>query len=129
MSEKPNLDLIGLVQQARLAHDAAAQPSQVTARYWLEARGGGTQPTPTVRAGCWALRVPLSAIDARWAAVRQATEAGLLGYKAKTSGRGSEDERIIQVMTYDADDAADVARIRAALRAPDLDGDWVYERA
>lgn len=37
-NEKPNLDLIGMVQQARMQHDAGAAPSQMDAVYWIEAK-------------------------------------------------------------------------------------------
>jgi hypothetical protein len=128
MSDKPNLDLIGMVQRARMAHDAETKPSQVASLYWLEAKRSGGGSAPTERAGHWLIRTTLRDVDARWAAIRAATEAGTLGYKSKVSGRGDADARVIHVMTYDADDTADVARVRAALRDLGFDGDLVYER-
>ena len=128
MSDPLDLDLIGMVQQARIAHEAEAAPSQVASLYWLEARDGGQNPPATERAGCWSLLTTLASIDAQWNVIKKATEAGQLGYKAKTSGRGHATERVIQVMTYDAGDAADVARVRAALDALGFDGGWVYQR-
>jgi len=72
----------------------------------------------------------VSAIDAAWATIRQATEAGRLGYKSKvaTVALHQRDERSIYVMTSDADDAADMERVRLALRDLGFDGDLVYER-
>ena len=69
-------------------------------------------------AGYWLIRVTLATVDAAWAKIKAATEAGKLGYKSKvaTIGYSSADERVIHVMTYDANDAADVARVGDALR-------------
>jgi hypothetical protein len=128
MSDKPNLDLISMVQRARLAHDADAQPSQVTPLYWIEAKRQVDGPAPTERAGHWLIRTTTAEADALWTAIRAATEAGTLGYKSKVSGRGSKNERVIHVMTSDANDTADVARVRAALRDLGVAGDLTYER-
>src|SRR4051812_40919066 len=128
MSDKPNLDLISMVQQARIAHDADAKPSQVTSLYWIEAKRQIEGAAPTARAGHWLIRTTLREVDAQWAAIKAATEAGKLGYKSKVAGHGQPHERVIHMMTYDADDAADVERVRAALRELGFDGDLVYER-
>jgi hypothetical protein len=134
---EPDLDLIGMVQRARMAHDADAQPSKVTAVYWIEAKRKtvGAVPTdgaaPTPRAGSFAIHTTLKTVDAQWAAIKAATEAGTLGYKSKVataSHAGSADERLIRVLTYDADDTADVARVREALAALGFSGELVYER-
>ncbi len=46
--DSPNLDLIRMVQQARMAHDAQAKPSQVAAVYWIEAKPlAEDSPAPT----------------------------------------------------------------------------------
>ena len=106
--DPPDLDLIERVQRARMAHDRDATPSTV----------GGLAPTS--RAGVFILQTDVAAIDALWARVRQATEAGTLGYKSKvsTASRSPQgQDRVIHVMTYDADDTADVARVGAALKA------------
>lgn len=125
MSDKPDLDLIRRVQQARAEHDAQAQPSRVAAVYWIEAKRQTAGNPPTPRAGHWQILTTVQQVDAHWALVKAATEAGRLGYKAKvaTAGRAHPDERVIHVMTYDAADADDVARVGAALRAlgfPDI---------
>ncbi|HVU11886.1 MAG TPA: putative phosphothreonine lyase domain-containing protein [Phototrophicaceae bacterium] len=116
--DQPNLDLIGMVQQARLAHDAQAQPSQISAIYWIEAKPQNPMREPTARAGHWLIRTTVQTVDTVWANIRDATIAGKLGYKSKvaTIGLTKPDERILHVMTYDADDAADVERVRVALR-------------
>ena len=115
--DQPNLDLINMVQQARMTNDAEAQPSRVSAVYWIEVKPQPPQQQPTARAGHWLIRTTLSEVDAVWARIKAATEAGQLGYKSKvaTASRGAIDERVIHVMTYDADDRADVERVRAAL--------------
>jgi hypothetical protein len=113
------MELIFRVQQARMAHDAEAIPSQATGVYWIEAKRKGDGPGPTPRAGHWRIVTTVSEVDALWAKIKAATEAGQLGYKSKVttvSRSGQPDEREIHVVTYDADDQADVARIRAALQ-------------
>ncbi len=129
MDDQPNLDLINLVQQARMAHDAEAQPSQIAAVYWIEVKPKTPGAAPTPRAGFWLIRTTVSEVDARWVAIRAATEAGKLGYKSKvaTAARDHADERVIRVMTYDADDRADVARVGDALREMGFT-DATYER-
>lgn len=119
MSDPPDLDLIGMVQRARMANDAEAQPSQVAAVYWIEAKRQTPGAAPTARAGYWLIRTTVREVDALWARVKAATEAGQLGYKSKvaTASRANADERVIHILTYDAADAADVERVRAALAA------------
>jgi hypothetical protein len=119
LSDKPNLDLIAMVQRARLAHDANATPSQVAAVYWIEVKRGGDGPMPTSRAGQYVIETTVSAVDVLWATIKAATERGELGYKSKvsTASRGGQpDKRTICVLTYDADDSADVARVGHALQ-------------
>lgn len=71
--------------------------------------------------GKWTVFVPLSRIDEAWAIVQAATEAGELGAQSKVStepnpnGR-NRDERVICVFTHDANDEADVMRVREELR-------------
>ena len=117
-----NLDLIQMVQKARMRHDAAARPSELAAVYWIEAkRGEGDYPAPTAKAGEW--RIPLTAetVDAVWEQVKAKTVAGELGYKSKVStrpaaGQADPAERLLCVRTYDAGDRADVERVKRALR-------------
>ena len=132
--DSPNLDLIGMVQRGRMAHDAQTMPSKVGGVYWIEAKRQTDGPAPTSRAGQWVITTRLSQVDALWARVKAATEAGQLGYKSKvsTSPRaGAEsldaDARVICAVTADAADQADVERVREALRALGIDGDLVYE--
>ena len=117
--QPPNLDLIQMVQRARMLHDATAIPSEIGGVYWIEAKNEQAVP-PTSRAGLWLIETDLAAVDALWAAVKAATLAGELGYKSKVStasrgGRGGTDQRVICVCTADGADAADVERVRAAL--------------
>ena len=130
--QPPNHDLIRKVQAARLAHDADVLPSQVRAVYWLEVKRETPGPGPTARAGQWVIETTAAEQDALWLIVREATRQGKLGYKAKaTTGPRAEDreQREIHVVTYDADDTADVERVRAALEALGMPGPLRYTRA
>lgn len=121
--EPPDLDLIQRVQRARMAHDREATPSGVGGVYWIEARRQNDGPTATARAGMFVIPTDAQAADALWATVKHATESGELGYKSKVSTAsrsGAGNDRVIHVMTYDADDMADVSRIARALEALDI---------
>ena len=74
------------------------------------------------------IRTTAREVDGLWARVKAATEAGQLGYKSKvaTASHRQIDERVIHVMTYDADDSDDVERVRAALAALDFSGEIAY---
>jgi outer membrane protein TolC len=116
----PDLDLIARVQAARRQFDAVAQPSQVHAVYWIEASRETDGPGPTPRAGAWVIGTTSAEIDGLWARIRAATREGALGYKARAltaprTGGPANSQREIHVVTYDADDTADVERVRAAL--------------
>jgi hypothetical protein len=131
---QPDLDLIAMVQQARMQHDAEAVPSQIAAVYWIEAQREVDGAAPTSRAGCWVIRTQVREVDALWERIKAATRAGKLGYKSKvtTAARAAgkdRDDRIIHVMTYDANDADDVERVRTALRALGVSAPLQYERS
>jgi len=129
--QKPNLDLIAMVQRARKMHDEQAQPSAISAVYWVEAHCDtpGCQ-SPTAHAGQWIISVPLAEVDATWTRVQAATRAGELGYKSKiaTAPRADqgEDARLLVICTYDSRDQADVQRVRAGLERLGIAGDWRY---
>jgi hypothetical protein len=131
--EPPNLDLIGMVQAARRQFDADAQPSQVGAVYWIEAHRATAGAEPTPRAGQWLIETTAAVVDTLWAQIKAATQTGQLGYKSKVAttprelGTDRADRRIC-VVTYDADDLADVERVRAALEALDVPMPLTYER-
>ncbi len=124
---KVNLDLIEMVQRARMMHDKDARPSDYAAVYWIEAkRGTGDYPAPTANAGEWRARLTVATVDQVWEKVKRATVAGKLGYKSKVStrpaaGQADLDERLICLRTYDARDADDVERVRVALQALGLE--------
>lgn len=131
-STPPDLDLIQRVQRARRLHDAQARPSQTAGVYWIEARPETPARPPTARAGRFVLVAQAAAVDAIWARIKAATEAGALGYKSKVStapgpGQADPDARLIHICTADSQDAADLARVRAALRALGLPDDLPYE--
>jgi hypothetical protein len=116
----PNLDLIQMVQQARMMHDREAVPSSMNSVYWIESKPLTAVSTPTPRAGEWLIETTAAEVDALWTKIRQATEEGRLGYKSKVStspakGQAHFAARLIVVRTYDADDLADVSRVEAAL--------------
>lgn len=118
------LDLIRRVQDARMAHDAEAIPSHVSAVYWIEAAPPTPGARPTSRAGYWLVETTVQEVDRVWQVVKTATVDGRLGYKSKVataSRSGDPDARVIHVCTYDAADVGDVARVEEALRALDLE--------
>lgn len=128
-----DLNLIQMVQRARMAHDAEAVPSEAAGVYWVEAKREIEGKEPTSRAGVWVVPTTTSGIDALWATIKQATREGKLGYKSKaaTASRSlgvDQADRVIHVLTYDADDAADVARIHAALRELGVTGELAFRR-
>jgi hypothetical protein len=128
-SNQPNLDLIRLVQQARMAHDADATPSQVAAVYWIECKPRTPTQAPTSRAGDWVILTDTQHVDALWAKVKAATLEGALGCKSKvcTASHSSDPHaREIRVRTYDSADTADVQRVRAALFTLGIAADAVY---
>ncbi len=128
---KPNLDLIRSVQAARRAYDANARPSEIPGNYWIEAIPSVPTNTPTARCGRWAITTTVDEVDAFWGRIKQATESGKLGYKSKVSTASRDVKnpllRLITVCTYDADDAVDMERVRAALRELGVEGALTYE--
>lgn len=123
--QSPDLDLIQMVQRARMLHDKSARPSDYTSVYWIEAKQqSGDTPAPTANAGEWRVTLLAAEVDAVWEQVKALTERGELGYKSKVSTQGlaSRDERVLCARTYDAGDRADVERVGAALRALGLSG-------
>lgn len=120
-----NLDLIQMVQRARMLHDQSARPSDYTAVYWIEAkRPAGDYPAPTANAGEWRATLPAAEVDAIWERIKTLTARGELGYKSKVSTQGptNRDERLLCARTYDAGDRSDVERVGAALRRLGLSG-------
>jgi hypothetical protein len=129
MPDEPNLDLIRMVQQARMAHDAETIPSQVSGVYWIESKPRDSQQAPTSRAGEWLIPTDLQHVDELWSHIKTATENGTLGYKSKVSTvsrTNSVAAREIRVCTYDSTDTADVQRVRDALRTLGISDDIVY---
>ena len=129
---RTDMDLINMVQQARMMFDSQTKPSDVTAVYWIEVKCQGDDcQKPTARAGQWVLDIDATDADAAWDAIKTATEAGELGYKSKIStasrsGKGAT-SRTIAVRTYDSADAADKQQILKALQGLKLGDDWRYE--
>jgi hypothetical protein len=126
-----NLDLIRMVQQARMMHDKEAIPSKMTGIYWIECkREESDYPEMTPRTGEWRILTTLAEVDAIWLKIKAATEAGKLGYKSKVSTISTDGEpshRLICVRTYDADDSADVERVRFSLEDLGFTG-MTYQR-
>ena len=101
-----------------------ANPSEVTEVDWLYAiRQKGTYPKPTPRSGKWLVFVDRNEVDAVWATIKEATEAGRLGDSAKVATAKLNPHatdpktKVICVYTYDWTDEVDIRRIRAELRA------------
>ena len=116
---KLDMDLINMVQNARMMHDADAVPSKVPAVYWIECKNPSPRHSPT-RPGEFRISTTLDEVDAQWKIIKQATESGELGYKSKvstapTDGTPHGTQRMICVRTYDADDADDLQRIESKL--------------
>lgn len=134
MSENntPDLDLIQMVQQARMVHDDQTRPSEVAAVYWIEAkRTQGDYPPPTPQTGYWRIETDLEHVDALWEIIKKATADGKLGYKSKVStasakGQRDASDRIIYVCTYDSRDQVDVERTRQVLVELGISSDIVY---
>jgi hypothetical protein len=124
-----NLDIIRMVQKARMMHDKEAVPSKMTGIYWIECKRE-EHPTITPRTGEFRVTTTLAEVDALWAKIKEATETGKLGYKSKVSTVSPDKDanhRLICVRSYDADDSADVERIRLALEGMGL-SEMVYQR-
>lgn len=118
---KLDLDLIQRVQRARMLHDQHAQPSQVPAVYWIEAKNPHAQALPSPRSGEFRIQSDLKRVDGDWARIKTATEAGELGHKSKvstvaTDGIPHSEQRVICVRTTDADDRADRDRVQKHLQ-------------
>ena len=98
------------------------RPSQFTGDYYLHATGPEPADGTTRRPGKWLVFVSRSRVDALWDAIRRALKAGRLGHAAKVSTAqphpNSPDPKkhVVCVYTANEDDAADVRRVRAALR-------------
>ena len=119
---KLDMDIINMVQNARMQHDSEAVPSKVPGVYWIEAKAPADHQQPTARAGEFTLETDVDRVDAQWEQIKKATEQAELGYKSKvstspTDGTPHGKQRVIIVKTYDADDSDDVARVRAKLES------------
>jgi hypothetical protein len=99
------------------------RPSRCTADYYLHVTGPQPEDGPPRRPGKWLIFVSRSRVDALWDEIRRAVERRRLGYAAKVStalpNPMSPDPKkhVICVYTHDEDNAADVRRVREALRA------------
>lgn len=129
-----DLDLINMVQNARMMHDQTARPSDYSAVYWIESkRKQGDYPAITPNTGEWRIKLTVKNVDAIWEKIKIATENGELGYKSKVStrpaaGQTHPDERLLCVRTYNADDLDDVERVKTALIDMGLTENLVYSR-
>lgn len=100
-------------------------PTEVTGSgdVWIDARREiGLYPADhAARSGKWMVWVRSEVADEAWIAVRDAVRAGKLGQWAKVATLASartrqSGEHVICIYTYDYEDAADVMRVRQALR-------------
>ena len=111
------------MENKHASETAIETPSCVEDRFWVYVnRQTGTYPDHTKRGGKWLVFVPVETHDDVWQTVKLATECGQLGGIAKAAtarpnkNRNSNDEKVICVYTYDADDSDDVSKIRERLR-------------
>ncbi|MBO8202676.1 DUF1917 domain-containing protein [Streptomyces smyrnaeus] len=104
---------------------ASTVPSHETAEPWLWADAPDTPLAEDAHpcSGKWLWFTPLSLLDRSWAAIRTATEDGLLGYRSKagtlinTRTKSDDTRRPICVYTRDWHDIDDVQRVLTNLRA------------
>jgi hypothetical protein len=117
------------------APSAQAAPPDDLDSAWLQvARRPGAYPALTAQAGKWLVLVGFGGFAHAWTAIRKATEAGQLGPSAcvapvgtyRTPKTGGSPHRVIEVTTYDATDAADVWRVRQAIRTLGLTAALTY---
>ena len=98
------------------------RPSRYTAGHYLHATGPEPAEGSPRRPGKWLIFVSRSRVDALWDAIRRGVERGRLGHAAKVSTALPDPlspdpkKHMICVYTANEDDAADVRRVRAALR-------------
>ena len=99
------------------------RPSRYTGDYYLHATAPHAADGSVRRPGKWLIFVSRSRVDALWENVRRAVQAGRLGHAAKVSTAlpnplsPDPKKHVICVYTGDEEDAADIRRVRAALRA------------
>jgi len=98
------------------------RPSRYTGDHYLHATGPEPAEGSPRRPGKWMIFVSRSRVDALWDAIRRGVERGRLGHAAKVSTALPDPlspdpkKHMICVYTANEDDAADVRRVRAALR-------------
>jgi hypothetical protein len=115
------------------ANGTSLLPSQIRDEYWVSATTRKNRVLFTERSGKWLIFVPLDVLDAAWAKIKQATEAGLLSNSSKAAtalanpNAADPTKKVICVYTYDADDREDVLRVRQALRDLGFDKPMPYK--
>ena len=89
--------------------------------FWEYADAPDAPNVPIPRSGKWLLFASSAYHDEVWSKIKDATEAGRLGYAAKTTSRSRPDYRVLKsmvtcVLTYDFEDRDNVRRVLATLR-------------
>jgi hypothetical protein len=98
------------------------RPSRYTADHYLHAKGPEPAEGSPRKPGKWLIFVSRTRVDALWDAIRRGVERGRLGHAAKVSTALPDPlspdpkKHMICVYTANEDDAADVRRVRGALR-------------
>jgi hypothetical protein len=96
------------------------EPTDCTKSWWLYAESRRKHKKATKNSGKWILFIPPEHINAAWEQIKDATEQGPLGGRAKCSTKkgwkGKGNDYVIIVYTYDYKDTTDVMRIREELR-------------
>lgn len=101
--------------------ESVERPSHYTVGHYLEA-AGPQPPDGTPHPGKWLVFVSRSRIDALWQNVERAVRAGRLGHRAAVTtalphpSAPDPKKHVVFVYTRDANDPADVRRVREALR-------------
>jgi hypothetical protein len=105
------------------------RPSTHTMDYWLYQEGSpGTAPRP----GKWLVVIPRELVDLWWDRIRFRVAKAHLGPAAKVSTAlrnpdATGPDHVIVVYTGDADDEADVMRVRYELRRLGIDWQLKYK--
>ena len=75
-ASKLDMDLINMVQNARMMHDKDAVPSKVPGVYWIESKNPAPKNKPTACTGEFQIQTTVDAVDEHWQMIKKATEKG-----------------------------------------------------
>ena len=122
VAEVPVISPAPAVAPSAAGRTTEVVPSRYTGDHYLHAAGPEQAEGAVRRPGKWLIFVSRSRVDALWNTIRRAVEKGRLGHAAKVSTAlpnplsPDPKKHVICVYTADQENAADVHRVRAALR-------------